>query len=354
MKRDFVNHGMRSLYRSMRRGVGPAPWGGRDDTPGGAASDYAGDMSRAFALATLLLQPVVAQTPLETPATSDAPTEEVIIAAPEPRYVAPTLRDRIGRVWAPVYVNGEGPLRLVLDTGATRSAVTAMAAARLKLPVETAPKVLLRGMTGAAEVPIVDVDNLEIGDLVVEPAKLLIVQDAFGGAEGVLAARGLKDRRILIEFRKDRIEIVRSKNQRAPGGYTVLPIRLIRGHVPSVRAVVGKIAVKAIIDTGAQQTTGNLALRDALLARRRLDEKQDRLIGVTGDVQEGPTSRVPPIYLGDVQVSNAQITFVDLYIFNHWRLTDEPAIMLGMDVLGVLDTLILDYRRKEMQIKLVR
>jgi hypothetical protein len=27
--------------------------------------------------------------------------------------------------------------------------------------------------------------------------------------------------------------------------------------------------------------------------------------------------------------------------------------MLGMDVLGVLDTLILDYRRKEMQIRLV-
>ncbi|MCW5570963.1 MAG: retropepsin-like domain-containing protein, partial [Steroidobacteraceae bacterium] len=156
-----------------------------------------------------------------------------------------------------------------------------------------------------------------------------------------------------IEFRKDRIEIVRSKNQRAATGFTVLPIRLIRGHVPSVRAVVGNVEVKAIIDTGAQLTTGNLALRDALIARRRMEEKQDKLIGVTGDIQEGPTSRVPPIYLGDVRVSNAHITFVDLYIFRHWRLTDEPAIMLGMDVLGVLDTLVLDYRRKEMQIRLV-
>lgn len=280
--------------------------------------------------------------------------EEVIIAAPEPRYVAPTLRDRIGRVWAPVYVNGQGPLRLVLDTGATRSAVTTEAAARLGLPVATAPTVLLRGMTGEAQVPLVEVESIEVGDFTVEPAKLLVVQDAFGGAEGVLAARGLKDRRILIEFRKDRIEIARSKNRRAPGGFTVLPIRLIRGHVPSVRAIVGRIEVKAIIDTGAQQTTGNLALREAIIARRRLDEKQDKLIGVTGDVQEGPTSRVPPIYLGDVQVSNAHMTFVDLYIFKYWRLTDEPAIMLGMDVLGVLDTLILDFKRREMQIRLVK
>lgn len=283
-----------------------------------------------------------------------APTEEVIIAAPEPRYVAPTLRDRIGRVWAPVYVNGQGPLRLVLDTGASTSAVTAEAAARLGLPVLGAKTVLLRGMTGEAQVPLVDVESLEIGDLAIEPAKLLVVQDAFGGAEGVLAARGLKDRRILIEFRKDHIEIVRSKNQRAPPDFTVLPIRLIRGHVPSVQAIVGNTPVRAIIDTGAQQTTGNLALRAALLERRRLNESDDKVIGVTGDIQEGPTSLVPPIYLGKVKVTNAQITFIDLYIFKHWRLLDEPAIMLGMDVLGVLDTLVVDYRRREMQIKLVR
>ncbi|MND01625.1 hypothetical protein D3C83_206920 [compost metagenome] len=63
---------------------------------------------------------------------------------------------------------------------------------------------------------------------------------------------------------------------------------------------------------------------------------------------------MPPILLGDVLVRNVQITFVDLHIFKHWRLTDEPALLIGMDVLGVLDTLILDYRRREMQIRLVR
>ena len=64
--------------------------------------------------------------PLASPvAASSAPVEqpipEVQIFAPEPRYVAPTLRDRIGRIWAPVYLNGKGPYRLVLDTGASTS-----------------------------------------------------------------------------------------------------------------------------------------------------------------------------------------------------------------------------------------
>jgi hypothetical protein len=109
-----------------------------------------------------------------------------------------------------------------------------------------------------------------------------------------------------------------------------------------------------VIDTGSQATSGNLALRDALLERRRLEERADEIIGVTGDSQLGPGSRVPPIMLGDVMIRNAHITFIDLHIFKHWRLTDEPAILIGMDVLGVLDTLILDYRRREMQISLVR
>src|SRR5688500_7570856 len=62
--------------------------------------------------------------------------EEVVVSAPEPRYVAPTRRDRIGRVWAPVYLNGKGPFRLVLDTGANRTAVIPALANRIGAPVE--------------------------------------------------------------------------------------------------------------------------------------------------------------------------------------------------------------------------
>ena len=131
-------------------------------------------------------------------------------------------------------------------------------------------------------------------------------------------------------------------------------MKLIQGHVPTIDVNVGPIRARAVIDTGSQVTSGNLALRDALLERRRLEERAEEIIGVTGDSQEGPSSRVPPIVLGDVLIRNAHIMFVDLHIFKHWKLTDEPAILIGMDVLGVLDTLILDYRRREMQISLVR
>jgi hypothetical protein len=35
-------------------------------------------------------------------------------------------------------------------------------------------------------------------------------------------------------------------------------------------------------------------------------------------------------------------------------MTQEPAMLIGMDVLGLLDTLVIDYRRKELQLKLPR
>ena len=168
----------------------------------------------------------------------------------------------------------------------------------------------------------------------------------------MLATRLLSDRRIFVEFRKDRIEITRSRGQPAPLGFTTIPVKFASGQVPWVDAWIGPVKVKAVIDTGAQQTLGNLALRAALAAARRraMELRNEGVIGVTGDVQEGQSAGVPTIRLGNVQVSNARVNFVDLHIFEHWRMLDEPAILIGMDVIGVLDTFILDYRRRELQL----
>jgi len=315
-----------------------------------------------LAIAAVSTVLVAQQTPPIAPPTSVAPSapleevklEEVKVTAPEPRYVAPTLRDRIGRIWAPVTIDGKGPLRLVLDTGASRSALTPAALTKLGIQPDLDRTVLLRGTTGSARVPTVRVGQVEIGDLLAERQTMVVVDDAFGGADGVLATTALRDRRILADFRRDRIEITRSSGERAPPGFTTLRIKLLDRHVPWVEAMVGGVRVKAVIDTGAQSTIGNLALRDALLAKRReVDPREEGVIGVTGDLQEGRSMAAPAIQLERIMVRRARINFVDLHIFQRWQLRDEPAMLLGMDVIGVLDTVILDYRRRELQVRLV-
>ncbi|MEN9788872.1 MAG: hypothetical protein RLZZ473_936, partial [Pseudomonadota bacterium] len=286
---------------------------------------------RAALLAAALLPLASAVASAQTAA---PPVAEVVVTAPEPRYVAPTLRDRIGRIWAPVFIDGQGPFRFVLDTGATTVALSRDAATLLGLRLDRARQVRLRGTTGSSLVPQITVDRIEIGDFLVENQRVILVDDAFGGADGVLATRLLSDRRIFVEFRKDRIEITRSRGQPAPLGFTTIPVKFASRQVPWVDAWIGPVKVKAVIDTGAQQTLGNLALRAALAAARRraMELRNEGVIGVTGDVQEGQSAGVPTIRLGNVQVSNARVNFVDLHIFEHWRMLDEPAILIGMDV----------------------
>ena len=162
-------------------------------------------------------------------AAAPAAVEEVLVTAPEPRYVAPTTRDRIGRIWAPVMINGQGPYRLVLDTGASRSAVTRAVVDELGLPIRS-DALRLRGATGSAVVSAVKVKTLEIGELLIENTTMPIVADAFGGAQGVLGGEGLEDKRIVIEFQRDRIDITRSHRQPASPGFSVVPFKYRQAH----------------------------------------------------------------------------------------------------------------------------
>jgi predicted aspartyl protease len=280
---------------------------------------------------------------------TDSP-EEVVVAAPEPRYVAPTLRDRIGRVWAPVYINNQGPFRLVLDTGANRSAVIHSLATRIGAPILASNTVKLHGVTGSSFVPTIHVDSLEVGDLWLDDRKVAIVEDVFGGAEGVLGADGLGDKRISIDFRNDRISIRRSSGRVSSPGFTRVPVKMHAGHLLMFDVRLAGVRTKAMLDTGAQTTIGNNSLR-AALARRARHGQENSIIGVTLDVQQGETLRAPPLNIRGVTISGMHVTFADMHIFTAWKLTDEPALLIGMDVIGLLDTLIIDYKRRELHLR---
>lgn len=280
--------------------------------------------------------------------------EEIVITAPEPRFIAPTRRYRIGRIWAPVYINGKGPFRMVLDTGATHSGIIAEVANALDLPPHAkSSNAILRGITGSKVVPMVRVDSLVVGDLMLEGKRLPIITDALGGAQGILGSEGLADKRIFIDFRNDFILIKRSQKERAAPGFITIPVKLERGKLMTVDAHIGSVRVKAIIDTGGQVSIANNATRNAIF-RDPTKKKStiDNIIGVTADVQQGEGYSTPPIYIGPLEIRTSHITFGDLYIFEHWKLTKEPAMLIGMDSLGLFDTLIIDYKRRELQIKM--
>ncbi|MGC4029505.1 MAG: retroviral-like aspartic protease family protein [Steroidobacteraceae bacterium] len=288
----------------------------------------------------------------EQPAAPADELSEVIVQAPQPRYVAPTQRDRIGRVWVPVFIDDKGPFRLVLDSGATHSAVVPRVVEALQIPTDQSPPVLLRGVTGVAIVPTIRVDSLSVGDLYVGPATLPIVADAFGGADGLLGTEGMQDKRIYIDFRNDFINISRSADLRAARGFTTVPFVAHKLPLMIVQAMMDGLPVQAIIDTGAETSVGNNALKQRLEYRLRHSKLTlDQITGATGDVQEGEGAPVPSIEISGITIRNAHFTFGDMHIFSRWGVQDEPALLIGMDILGLLDTLVIDYKRQELHLK---
>jgi clan AA aspartic protease (TIGR02281 family) len=273
----------------------------------------------------------------------------------EPVHAIRTTHDHAGRIVAPVKVNGQGPFRFVVDTGATHSVLSLDLAHKLLLqPDKTAStSVTLSGVTGSTRAAVVTVQSLQVGDLMLEQHRVPVLDAVFAGADGVLGADGLQDMRLTVDFRNDSITIEKSSLRAAPRYFFAIPFEIKFDSLLVANAKVGGVRVKAIIDTGAERTLGNPALRKALrvgLDPHRRPSNTD-VEGVTAELQSGAMIQAPTIAIGGVKINQTDVTFGDLHVFKVWDYQRRPALLVGMDVLGVLDVLVIDYARQELQLR---
>jgi predicted aspartyl protease len=249
-------------------------------------------------------------------------------------------------------IDGRGPFRLMVDTGANRTVLAERTAAELAAP-PVRGRGLVLGVTGAAEARLIEVGALDVGrfsrrDIVVAA----LPGEFFGGIDGILGMDGLAGQRISVDFRRDRIVIGRGGGMIADG-FIRLKGRLQNGALLLTEAKVAGVKAVAIVDTGAERTTGNAALQQALLASsggaRALGPIE--LLGASGETVRGEAMAIPHIAIGGLRVANLNAVMADAYIFRFWNMTSEPALLLGMDVLGQADALMIDYRTATLWIK---
>lgn len=288
-----------------------------------------------------------------SPSSISAASVPTVLREPEHLFASPTRADRIGRVVAPVMINGRGPFRMIVDTGANQSVLTHSTAAALGLTPATDSGVKLTGVTGSQIVPTITLDSFETGAVSQQNLRVAVMHSVSGGAEGILGMQGFAGKRITVDFVNDRIKIADSRGQRATRNFAAIPVTIRFGRLLLAEGRVGGVRVHAVIDTGAERTLGNLALRDALVRLKRLPAPPTAtgVIGVTEVEQHGDAIWTRRITLGKVEITDVDVIYGDIHVFKVWNLEDEPALLVGMDVLGMLHTLIVDYRIKEVQIR---
>ena len=276
-------------------------------------------------------------------------------AVPDAEYALPTRLDRIGRVLAPVMVNGQGPFRFILDTGANRSVLSPELAELLHLKPSADHPIGVQGVTGYAVLPAVEIELLQAGDLVLARNKRMPVlsQEVLANADGILGIEGLAGARIDIDFMADKVTIGKSSDRPAAPGMLTIPVKIAYGGLLTTQAMVGRQHVIAIIDTGAERSLGNLALREALqfAPQQEGEPGGTTVLGATADLGEGTSFTVPRVRIGAAELRGLQVTFGDLHVFRVWKLEKQPALLIGMDLLGTVQRLVIDYRRREIQVK---
>ena len=299
----------------------------------------------SFQLHTAFAQSTTIQE-LESPAA--APADQLLVS-----------RDHANRLVVQVLLNDQGPFAFLLDTGANQSAVSVALAQKLQL--ESASPAILQGVTGEATVARVKVATLEAGSLQLSNQKLAVINATLDGLDGVLGVDGFKNKRVAAHIVNNVVTITRSQSRsQSPtyADYATFPLEFRNGLLALIPGSVPGVSIKAVIDTGSQGSLGTEPLRASLVLRGDTGHTQTitRVQGVTGAIQRGQSHLTPLIRLDCVGstsyeyilVRNIPIAYGDFHVFKLWGLRYEPALLVGMDILGRMDEVVIDYGNKQM------
>ena len=297
----------------------------------------------ACTLALLATGPAIAQQDLaaDTPMVTDG---ELV-----PGFVQEFIMDRSDRMMVPVSINGSITYPFIVDTGAERTVIANDLAKLLKL--EQGPRLKLATITGSAYTGSYMIENLTMNTINVPMIEAPGLERQNLGAYGLLGIDSLEDHKVLLDFKNTKMDVLPSKRKSGLGklerGMIVVTAKRRAGRMILSDAEVGGVKVDIILDTGAQSSMGNYALRDRLRKRNlRFDYVPVLMRSVTGDTLTGDFTQVRDITIGGVTISDLPVTFADNFAFKALKLERKPAILLGMDALKLFDRVMVDFSNR--------
>jgi predicted aspartyl protease len=301
----------------------------------------------AAAGGSVLAFPALANTPPAPPDLATGPIEPEL----EDTQLG-TARSVFEHVLAPVTINGQGPFSFIVDTGANTSCVSQGLAKKLNLP--RGRPLNVNTIVGRRSRPSVLIDRLDVGARArrrVEAPILPLVE-----VDGVLGVDWLKGQRLVLGFADKTLEITKSRRESGNEGRVIVPARRKSGQLTIVDAELSGNNISAMIDSGAQFSLGNSALR-ALVERldptARSRATRVGLLTIAGEAFDGDQLALPFMRLGGLTLGNVPVVFADMPIFRLWDLHETPTIMLGIDLLTQFTSVAVDFGRSSVRFDFV-
>jgi hypothetical protein len=250
-----------------------------------------------------------------------------------------------------VRVNGSGPYRFVVDSGADTSAVGLRIARDLQLPLGS--QAILNGMTSRDIVDRVKIAQLTMGPTSVHNLEVPALREVDLGGDGLVGIDALVQQRLMMDFEKRiiKVEDARMPVKYEPGEIVITGYRK-RGQLILTEVRADRFRLDAVIDTGSEITIGNTALRDKLIRKGHGKFYTVEAIGVTGVRVTMQLARIDELQLGPVLLKDVPIAFADVPPFKLFGLADQPALLLGTDLLATFRRVSLDFRARKVRFQL--
>jgi len=287
------------------------------------------------AIALACAASAAAETPTPPPAATvgQISTQAEIIALEEERH---------NRLTMPVMVEGTGPFAFMIDTGSQATAITHEI--RTLANLAPAGRATLVGMASRREVELATIGRIEFGTNSYTNFAAPVLEREHVGADGIIGLDALQDFRVLIDFRKATISVEDPSVKQRRGGYEiVVRARSKLGQLLITDAMVEGVRATVIIDTGAQASLGNMALRDKIRARRA---QQVVTTDVNGVDITGELAFVRTLSIEGLSLTDVPLTFADTPAFAALGLQDQPVLSLGMQHLALFDRVAIDFEKK--------
>lgn len=260
-------------------------------------------------------------------------------SAPSP--VAPAVvqadLDRHQRMTVPVTINGTGPYRFLVDTGAQATVVTARVTEALGLV--PSGRATLAAMASRTQVDTIALDGLEFAGRRFNNLTAPLLRDRDIGADGIIGLDSLQDLRVVIDFRAHAITVVDAP----PGGSgyeIVVRARRKLGQMIIADARIDGVRTAVIIDTGSWHSIGNRALQ------RKSRQRQSETVNstdVTGSVLTSDVGMLGKLQIGRLGLADLPVGFTDSPAFAALGLADKPALILGIGNLRPFDRVAIDF-----------
>lgn len=296
-------------------------------------------MKALIALTALLAVPAAAMNQ-DPPLTQEEAAETLALVSQE------------ARMTVPVEIAGAGPYRFVIDTGAQRTVISRELATTLGLP--KGRNVRLTAMAGTSTVDTAIIPSISVSTLGGKRIEAPALSARHLGAPGLLGIDSLQGHKVSIDFDTDTMAVSPSKLkgaviERFTNDEIVIRAKNVFGQLVVTDARYKGKRVRVVLDTGSPVSVGNEALRKLVAKRGKLNPIS--LTSVLGHELEANYTQIDQVELGSAIFQNLPVAFAaDAAPFKQFGLEKRPAILLGMDALGLFRRVDIDFANRELRL----